>query len=1178
METFENDFRSSSFKDHIKSKAMWAGSITPINIPDLYGLNNDNELIEITNNHTPALLKSIDEIIVNAIDHCKGCEKNTPSKRVTKIHLSYTDENYIIVYNNGPGIPLKKDKTSGEYLIEQAFSKFLAGTNIEKPKDSIKGGINGLGAKIANVHSDIFIVETISNKQKYNQVFKNRLSIIEPPVITKTDVMDCTTITFLPSYTSLGYDINNNIYFDDIKKWLKLRMYQVASYLGESIEVKYNDLLCTTTNTKSLADLLISDEDTIVSTTCKNSNNGYNLHMSVIINPNGRKPKKKLSIQNMTIINGVVSNKGSHVNFIRKIIKEYIDTKISKITKGSNIEKRDINIKLVICGCIPGIDWSGQNKDTLQVSNKVLEQYKINDTFLKQLSTLLIEGIVINQSTKTSKVEHDKYIKARNITQTKLKKKCILLAAEGDSAITLLRTGLTQKANKKLSLLDFAPSFDWLGIISLQGVILNAAKEITEYETSDGFVSVKSDKLKHNKRLNMLADAFGLKYEYTYDKPEELNTLNYGKLILCTDQDLDGTGKIASLVLVWIYTFWPALLKSKRIGKLMTPVIRIYKSKDPPIEFYYEQELEEWLKIIDDRNKYKIKYYKGLATHDETEAATMFTLGTFNKSIYTYTMDDAAHELFKIYFGVDPCLRKKILSTPVKHLTYKESLELKQIQEIPIGRVQLDIDTKLYKNEAINRQLPHAIDGLNPARRKILMASIIRFNSDSKEIKIFQLGGYVADKMLYHHGDASLNKTIVCMAQNFQGAKKYPYLTGIGQFGDRHGSKAGSPRYISVKLSPIVHNIFPSEDRWLLPYVFDEGIRAEPEYFIPILPMAVLESYQIVTEGWNHKTYGRKISSVLNIVNDYINGDTVLNNISEELFNTHDVSIIPQYIIDKYPMESDGDIRYYKDSEYSFGNYVYNEKTNIITITELPIGIFTMNFIEQITKSCEKFIEKIEDYSSTNEIEINIYLKQGVIDTIIDNYGDDTIDPIEDCFNLRTSLKPNLNYYSCDKGVLEFRTLYIACILYWAPMRKKLYMKRLVRKEIIFRLVILKYEMILKYITMSNVLNISKMEDEEEIKKILKKNGFIGINTGILSSPDYINNEDLENSILVENQYDYILDLKERDLTKQSAVKIQNNIDKNKKEYEIIQKYLQESPFAGISLWKKEIDILLSKL
>jgi DNA topoisomerase II len=1141
--TFVDTFKASSFLEHVKTKGLWAGKTSLINIPDLLGLSNDNEIIELSGHqHVPALLKSIDEVIVNAIDHYFSCLDTR--KKVTKIGVTFDKITKVAsVYNNGAGIPIVKN-SEGCYLIECIFSHFLSGTNIEKQADSIKGGINGIGAKLMNCHSNLFTIETVSNKQKYVQTFKERMSIIEKPVISSTKEEEHTCVTFRPAFEELGY-LPNSDYEDDIEYWLRLRLCQASVYVGSKVIVMFNETPVTINDTESLARIL-AKEDVLISTVAKGPK--YNLNITVICS------KSKKRGDNMAIINGVISNKGSHINYIRNVIKTYMDTKTAKLK--TTIEKKDINIRLVMSGSIPGIDWSGQNKDTLQVSNKILEQYKLQDSFLKQLSLALMDNLMVAKSVSSKeKVEHDKYTKARNIDNAKHRPNCLLLCAEGDSAITLLRTGLTQKCNKMCNKTEFVPSFDWLGIISLQGVVINAAKEVTEYENTEGTVTcVRSDKLKDNKRLKMLVDAFGLDYNCSYSTPEELKTLKYGKLVICTDQDLDGVGKICSLVLVWIHKFWPKLIEHKRVCKLMTPVIRVYNKTKYIEEFYYESELDHWLEHNNSTNM-RIKYYKGLATHDSSEAEDMFKLSNFIKNIYTYTLDDVTSSLFNVYFGPDPNLRKKALVVPVRHLTLQESISLKTKQEIPIGQVQLDIDTKLYKNEAINRQLPHAIDGLNPARRKILTASIMRFGQDSKEVKIFQLGGYVADKMLYHHGDMSLNKTIVTMAQSFVGARKYPYLIGIGQFGDRHGSEAGSSRYIYVKLNPIVNLIFPPEDKYLLKYTFDEGIQAEPEYYVPILPMVVLESYQIVTEGWNHRTYGRSLESVVSIVKKYITRNTSVTCNTDRPIG----------------LTIDGNIRLINGVENSFGDYEYDG--NVIKIKDLPIGIVTKSYLKNIEKI--EYIAKLDDYSSTDEIDIHILLKPGSMDIIKRKYGSYMVDPIEDCFKLKTPLKPNLNYYSCDKAVLECND-YIEAINYWFPVRRDLYKKRLVRREILQRINILKEKQIVRYITMSNELNLSSIEDEDTAGIVLSSNGFLRINSKLLHNPAYIN-DNLEDLILKSDgsTYDYILDLRERDLTKVSLQKRLNSIEKLTEEYNLTLNHLKD---GGTSLWLEEIDTLLKRL
>jgi hypothetical protein len=707
-------------------------------------------------------------------------------------------------------------------------------------------------------------------------------------------------------------------------------------------------------------------------------------------------------------------------------------------------------------------------------------------------------------------------------------------------------------------------------------------------------INVRSAKLQTNKRLLALADAFGLQYNRTYATPEELATLNYGQLLLCVDQDLDGTGKIAALVLVWIYLFWPALIKAGRVGRFMTPLVRAYPKKGGlPVEFYYEEELTRWLAEDPARaDTHRIKYYKGLATHDEDEVKRMFTPEAFKRSIYTYTMDDTAKRLFEVYFGADPALRKEALVSPVAHLSYEETLELHRRRQIPVGRVQLDVDTKSYKNDAIKRQISGGPDGLNPARRKILMGAMLRFGGEAaaKELKIFQLGGYVADKCFYHHGDASLNGTIVYMAQAYAGARKYPYLTGVGQFGSRHGDKAGSARYISVKLSPLTKAAFPPADRWHLRYVFEDGERAEPQYFVPVVPMAALESYKIVSEGWNHDSHGRDLDAVLAVVNAYLAGEPELTAAADRLRAegpTPAAMAEVERLAKLWPLPAstrdfDGEVRYYRGEAYSFGSYAWDAETRTVTVTELPMGLTTAKYLETLVKPGrggkanprDEFIETIGDRSSADKVELEVVLREGAFEKIAESFGDASIDPIEDALMLRTSLRPHLNYYSADGAVLEFGECYLAAVLYWAPLRRDLYVDRLTRERIVAELRILEEEQIIRYIGMAAELDLANVADDDVAAEILRGRDFPPLHRALLHRPEYTPNADLHRLVTAGSgaSYDYLLDLRERDLVQAAVVKRRKVLEGLRVDLARVETQLAERPVAGASVWRAEIE------
>jgi len=1264
-------FVLSSFKEHAKIKGMWVGGLKPIAIPDLLGAvpapaagpaladEPANKappdflgitLISIERDHTPALLGIFCEILVNATDLAKEHEKAAPSQRVTQIDITFDRNTGLLsVRNDGPGIPVvihagaTAQAGHDVYVPEVAFSYFLAGTNIDKDISNVKGGTNGLGAKLTNVHSDEFTVETVDGvtQRYYRQQWRNRLDNRYDPLIINLgkkhtlpaeQARPHTRVSFIPAYAELGYKGTPGAALggadaDDIDAWLRLRAHQAAAYVGPRVAVTYNGARCMTTDAAALGRLLLTPlgEDAagaiVLSAQAKATEEPYKQHpwnLAVVVLPPGRKAGRRATARHMAVVNGVLSPKGSHIQYITKLLGTAVEDQLRKATKQARVSSKTgaaakkagapkdaearkmsvtetlAGVRVVMCGAVPGADWGGQRKDELQVSRETLERYTLTATFLKQVGEAVAERILLAQGATRGKVVHDKYTKARNAGKVAHKRNTYLLAAEGDSAITLLRAGLTQT---RKALPPGGPSLDWCGIISLQGVIVNAAREVTEIETSGGeVVNVRSAKLQTNKRLLALADAFGLQYNRSYETAEDLATLHYGQLLLCVDQDLDGTGKIAALVLVWIYLFWPALIKAGRVGRFMTPLVRAYPTaKRPaahPVEFYYESELACWLAEDPARSStHRIKYYKGLATHDGNEVVRMFTPEAFNRSIYTYTMDDTAKRLFEVYFGADPALRKEALVTPVAHLSAECTLELHRRREIPVGRVQLDIDTKSYKNDAIQRQISGGADGLNPARRKILMGAMLRFSGEAaaKELKIFQLAGFVADKCFYHHGDMSLNGTIIYMAQSYAGARKYPYLTGIGQFGSRHGDKAGSARYISVQMSPLTKVTFPMADRWHLRYVFEDGERAEPQYFVPVVPMAALESYKIVSEGWNHDSHGRCLNSVLAVVGAYLAGDPELTAAADRLHAegpTPAVMAEVERLAKIWPLPActrgfDGEVRYYRGEAYSFGAYAWDADTRTVTVTELPMGLTTVRYLETLAKPGrggranprDEFIETINDRSSANKVELEVVLREGAFEKIVEEFGDALIDPVEDVLMLRTSLRPHLNYYSTDGAVLEFGESYLAPILYWAPLRRDLYIARLERQQTIAELRILEEEQIIRYIGMAADLALAQVKDDNVAAEALRARDFPPLHRALLHRPEYTPNADLYRLVTAGPgaSHDYLLDLKERELVQASVAKRQNVLEALRAELALVTTQLAERPVAAASVWRAEI-------
>jgi DNA topoisomerase-2 len=110
------------------------------------------------------------------------------------------------------------------------------------------------------------------------------------------------------------------------------------------------------------------------------------------------------------------------------------------------------------------------------------------------------------------------------------------------------------------------------------------------------------------------------------------------------------------------------------------------------------------------------------------------------------------------------------------------------------------------------RSIPSLVDGLKTSLRKIVYSAFKK--NLTKEIKVAQFSGYVSEQSGYHHGEMSLNKAIVGLAQDHVGSNNINLLMPNGQFGTRleGGKDAASERYIYTEINPLIKLIFPEQD------------------------------------------------------------------------------------------------------------------------------------------------------------------------------------------------------------------------------------------------------------------------------------------------------------------------------------------------------------------------------
>lgn len=143
----------------------------------------------------------------------------------------------------------------------------------------------------------------------------------------------------------------------------------------------------------------------------------------------------------------------------------------------------------------------------------------------------------------------------------------------------------------------------------------------------------------------------------------------------------------------------------------------------------------------------------------------------------------------------------------------------------------------LYDNV---RSIPKLTDGLKPSQRKAICGTLSR-GENAGELQLERLASLIAARTDYHHGANSLVGTIVKMAcDKMPGMNNMNLFVPSGQFGSRLTDEPGAGRYIFSHLSPYFRQLFKVEDDCILKPIVVDGEEIEPETYIPLLPMPLV--------------------------------------------------------------------------------------------------------------------------------------------------------------------------------------------------------------------------------------------------------------------------------------------------------------------------------------------------
>lgn len=201
------------------------------------------------------------------------------------------------------------------------------------------------------------------------------------------------------------------------------------------------------------------------------------------------------------------------------------------------------------------------------------------------------------------------------------------------------------------------------------------------------------------------------------------------------------------------------------------------------------------------------------------------------------------------------------------------------------------------------------------------------------EIKVAQLAGYVSEHSAYHHGEQSLAGTIVGMAQDFVGSNNIHLLSPIGQFGTRlmGGKDSASPRYIFTNLEQVSRVIFDPLDNDVLNYLDDDGQSIEPEWYVPTIPMALVNGSDGIGTGWS--------SSIPNY-----NPLDIIRNLRQKLSSEELTPLVPWYRgFDGHIVEKSSGKPSDNQTFLVQGLFEIKDETTLV-ISELPVKSWTQSY------------------------------------------------------------------------------------------------------------------------------------------------------------------------------------------------------------------------------------------
>lgn len=1132
-------YKSLDFIDHVLLRPdMYIGPLTPRE-QTVWVLNPRTKRIsvqEATLKVSPGLIQIFNEILANAVDRQYRTEPG--QQKLTRIDVNIDAEaGEITVQNDGAAIPVEVKPETGLYVPTMVFGEQMSGDNFDDDSIRFTGGRNGIGAKATNVFSKEFEVQVVDthSKRRFTQVWDDNMRNRHPHEIAKLEPdvnRDLVKVRFKPDLERFDLKAltSNHV------RIFKTRALEAAACTHKGVTVSFNGEDIEVRDFSAYAEMLLGNagKNEVITEEIKDSRGVVRAEIAVSFETKG-------SFKAFGFVNGLQVHDGTHVTKVTNEIVAGIQ-KLAPADIDLSPAQIKSNLRVAVKGLIDNPDFDSQTKQRLTTpSAKFGFGMVLKPAFIKKIANLgILEAAIEAYKASAEKSYKQAMVKSTSkmslsvaklddaLNAGKKNSMCTLIVTEGDSAKALAVAGVS-----KVGRADY-------GIFPLKGKLLNMR-------------TATSKQMETNEEIKSLVKIIGLEWGRTYQSVEELEGLRYKRVMIFSDQDLDGH-HIAGLIINFFQDGWPSLLKLDQqfIQRFATPIVKVFKGKQLMHEFFNQGSFNNWKDSPENdgwESRHRVKYYKGLGTSTREEAVSYFA--DMDKHVMTLERQSEEDvELVERAFRPDKAdERKQWLNSydPTVELDYSRS----SASFVDFFNMQF-VHFSMYDNV---RSIPLLMDGFKPSQRKVI--HIVR--GLSKEQRVSQLVGLVSSRTNYHHGENALVQTVVHLAQDFVGTNNINLLVPTGMFGSRLAGRSeyASARYIHTEISSIASTIFRKEDDDIAPSKYEEGMQVEPQFMLPVVPMALFNGFQGIGTGYMTVCPNYNPEEVAAALESIIRGEQV------EPINVWYDGFSGEFVRRGGKLFSRGAWKVFSSRD--------DGELDTVEITELPVEVWTDSYIQDMEKkaaeSTSMTVHKCADHNDQH-VHLFVTFSPTELKTIQGKVGIEQFLKLEKPMRESITLfhqapgegKPTLRTYESPMAVL--RDFFEARLPFYTKRRERLLEK-------------LRYNVVLKSNQARYILGVSDGSLQlngtiAEMEQLLETRDFERLpnkfDPSVIQEQEAVGEEQDEANRDINKNYDYLLNMQFKMMAAENADKLQAQLENLKGELQKLEGATAED------LWLSDIE------